>query len=564
MAKIDTAGQYEVLRKEIEAGELHPVYILMGEEPFYPERLCALISEKALQPHERDFNQTILYGSDTTADEIISNCQRYPMMAERVLVIVREAQALKKPEGLSVYLDNISISRAADEGAEAPEPQPVDTPLDKEIVDNSPAGTYNSSNEVSKDGATLLYSVRVNKAWSAESDCDWLTITAVRCGSTGTGADNGASLSGGIATVSATGLPYNQTLFAAAENKTTEARTGHILIKVNGETIETVTVKQEAGAPASFDIQGLNDNAVTLAADPASSEASVTFTVTGTHDWTASVPSGETWYTVSPLEGAAGQAVEVTVSAAEKNEGAARNGSFTLTMTPEGLEPVTETITVTQNSPEVMWDLSAPVQWNFSAENKPNYQDFFNGKASDPTSKNALPADQGSGYISFTHNYEGLPDVCERQVGSTGHPFVTGVWPGDYWSFRVPVASLAAGSKIRFTGITRTSKTGHKFWKLVYNDGGEWKPASTLLNKEVNGETVEYTHAMAGDGSTNIEVDATVTFTNAINNGDIEFRFICMANAQSSNEAPLSAPNTGTSRWAGAGTADSPRIEAVQ
>lgn len=463
-----------------------------------------------------------------------------------------------------LYLDNISISRAADEGAEAPDPQPVETPLDKEIVDNSPAGTYNSSNEVSKDGATLLYSVRVNKAWSAESDCDWLTITAVRCGSTGTGADNGASLSGGIATVSATGLPYNQTLFAAAENKTTEARTGHILIKVNGETIETVTVKQEAGAPASFDIQGLNDNAVTLAADPASSEASVTFTVTGTHDWKASVPSGETWYTVSPLEGAAGQAVEVTVSAVEKNEGAARNGSFTLTMTPEGLEPLTETITVTQNGPEQMWDLAAPVQWNFSAENMPNYQDFFNGKANNPASKNALPADQGPGYISFTHNYEGLPDVCERQVGSTGHPYVTGVWPGDYWSFRVPVASLAAGSKIRFSGITRTSKTGHKYWKLVYNDGGEWKPASTLLNKEVNGETVEYTHAMAGDGSTNIEVDATVTFSNAIDNGNIEFRFICMANAQSSNETPLSAPNTGTSRWAGAGTADSPRIEAVQ
>ena len=108
MAKIDTAGQYESLRKEIESGNFKPVYILMGEEPFYPERLCSLIMERALQPHERDFNQTILYGSDTTADEIISNCQRYPMMAERVLVIVREAQALKKPEGLSVYLDNIS------------------------------------------------------------------------------------------------------------------------------------------------------------------------------------------------------------------------------------------------------------------------------------------------------------------------------------------------------------------------------------------------------------------------------------------------------------------------
>ena len=108
MAKIDTAGQYESLRKEIESGNFKPVYILMGEEPFYPERLCSLIMERALQPHERDFNQTVLYGADTSAEEIVSICERYPMMAERTLVVVREAQALKKPEGLGVYLDHIS------------------------------------------------------------------------------------------------------------------------------------------------------------------------------------------------------------------------------------------------------------------------------------------------------------------------------------------------------------------------------------------------------------------------------------------------------------------------
>lgn len=54
-----------------------------------------------------------------------------------------------------------------------------------------------------------------------------------------------------------------------------------------------------------------------------------------------------------------------------------------------------------------------------------------------------------------------------------------------------------------------------------------------------------------------------MTYSNAITSGNVEFRFICMANAQSSNEAALSAPNGGTSRWAGAGTADSPRIEVV-
>lgn len=283
----------------------------------------------------------------------------------------------------------------------------------------------------------------------------------------------------------------------------------------------------------------------------------------GTHDWKATVPSDESWYTVSPLQGAAGEAVEVTVSAVEKNEGAARTGSFNLRMEPAGLEPVTETITVTQNSPEEMWDLATPVQWNFSADNMGNYKEFFEGLASDPTAKNALPADQGPGYISFSHNYPGLPEECKRLVGDTGHPYITGAWPGDYWSFRVPVASLAAGTKIHFTGLTRTSKTGQKYWKLVYNDGGEWKPAATLLTKEVNGQTVEYTHAMADDGKTNIGVDVTVTYSNAITSGNVEFRFICMANAQSSNEAALSAPNGGTSRWAGAGTADSPRIEVV-
>lgn len=84
------------------------MYILMGEEPYYPEKLCSLIMDKALLPHERDFNQTVLYGADTTAEEIVSTCERYPMMAERTLVVVREAQALKKLEGLSVYLAHIS------------------------------------------------------------------------------------------------------------------------------------------------------------------------------------------------------------------------------------------------------------------------------------------------------------------------------------------------------------------------------------------------------------------------------------------------------------------------
>ncbi len=110
MAKVDTKAQFDQIRSDILAGNFAPVYILMGEEPFYPEQLCDLITERALQPFERDFNQSIFYGTDADIDVIIADCQRYPMMAERVLVVVKEAQALKKIDNLSSYLDNISPS----------------------------------------------------------------------------------------------------------------------------------------------------------------------------------------------------------------------------------------------------------------------------------------------------------------------------------------------------------------------------------------------------------------------------------------------------------------------
>ena len=63
-----------------------PVYLLMGEEPFYPDMVCEAIIENALDESERDFNQTICYGADVTADAVITAARRYPMFAERQLV----------------------------------------------------------------------------------------------------------------------------------------------------------------------------------------------------------------------------------------------------------------------------------------------------------------------------------------------------------------------------------------------------------------------------------------------------------------------------------------------
>ena len=77
----------------------------MGDEPFYTDRLCDAIVENALDEEERDFNETICYGSDVDADTVITAARRFPMMAERQLVVVKEAQAMRDLEKVAVYLE---------------------------------------------------------------------------------------------------------------------------------------------------------------------------------------------------------------------------------------------------------------------------------------------------------------------------------------------------------------------------------------------------------------------------------------------------------------------------
>lgn len=103
-AKVDTLSVFNRLKADVLAGKFAPIYLLMGEESYYVDRLCDLIQEHALQPYERDFNQTIVYGNETTALNIEALCNRFPMMAERQLVLVREAQQLKKIEDLEPYV----------------------------------------------------------------------------------------------------------------------------------------------------------------------------------------------------------------------------------------------------------------------------------------------------------------------------------------------------------------------------------------------------------------------------------------------------------------------------
>ena len=95
---------YEGIMRELMEGKFCPVYYLHGEESYYIDKIADYIAEHALQPEERDFNQTIMFGSDVSASQIADTCRRYPMMAERQVVIVKEAQNVKNTEALEKYM----------------------------------------------------------------------------------------------------------------------------------------------------------------------------------------------------------------------------------------------------------------------------------------------------------------------------------------------------------------------------------------------------------------------------------------------------------------------------
>ena len=81
---------------DIKNGNIKPIYLLMGEEPYYIDKISEFIEETVLTEEERGFNQMVLYGRDVAVEDIVSNAKRFPMMAERQVVIVKEAQDLSR------------------------------------------------------------------------------------------------------------------------------------------------------------------------------------------------------------------------------------------------------------------------------------------------------------------------------------------------------------------------------------------------------------------------------------------------------------------------------------
>lgn len=105
MAEKKVGPSYDLIMKDLKARKFSPIYILMGEESYYIDKISDFIAENILQPEERDFNQSIVFGSDMTAVQIADLSKGYPMMAEYRVVIVKEAQNLKSTEALEKYFE---------------------------------------------------------------------------------------------------------------------------------------------------------------------------------------------------------------------------------------------------------------------------------------------------------------------------------------------------------------------------------------------------------------------------------------------------------------------------
>ena len=94
---------FDSIMRDLEARKFVPVYYLMGDESYYIDQIADYIAAHVLQPEERDFNQTILFGSDVTGSQIADYARRYPMMSEYQVLIVKEAQNIKQTEALEKY-----------------------------------------------------------------------------------------------------------------------------------------------------------------------------------------------------------------------------------------------------------------------------------------------------------------------------------------------------------------------------------------------------------------------------------------------------------------------------
>ena len=194
-------------------------------------------------------------------------------------------------------------------------------------------------------------------------------------------------------------------------------------------------------------------------------------------------------------------------------------------------------------------------KWRFTTSLYPNYASYFGGTdgvkdKSEGFSELYVPSNvEGNGKLTYYQIDKTTLDTdgkASRIVGGTGHPYVTGAWPGDFWQFSATDNyEYPAGTQLHIKYMTRISGTGQKYWMLEYFDGEEWKPADEY---EVKTEAETGTGAKYNfiEPTSNTTVECNWTLAKACR--EPKFRMRCVANWKSDGTGALAAPNGGTCR----------------
>ena len=107
MAEKKAVVTYESLMRELKAGKYRPVYLLMGDESYFIDKIADYVADNVLAEEEKFFNQSVVFGADVSPVQVMELAREYPVMpATHRVVVVKEAQSMKQIEKLECYMDN--------------------------------------------------------------------------------------------------------------------------------------------------------------------------------------------------------------------------------------------------------------------------------------------------------------------------------------------------------------------------------------------------------------------------------------------------------------------------
>lgn len=336
------------------------------------------------------------------------------------------------------------------------------------------------------------------------------------------------------------------TVKAIDANATGALRKGKLTLNAGMSVIDVEIVQGAAGSILSPFISVEGGNYFDVTPDAGEYTVNIQTNV----EFTASTESE--WITIAPaVESKALVELKPLTFSVAASTGESRTGKIILKNEEEGVEC---TLYVVQKKAPLY------VEWLFNATTmaEDGYKDTFNDKsaAAGDGGQYVLANIAGEGKITYVYvDKTNIPILNSkapaRTVGSTGHPFIYGCWPGDYWLFEATDGEeYPAGTKLNISFITRISSGGQKYWMLECWDGEAWQPAPGYEVKEVElaSGKVSYNFEPT-DKTSNSKVDVTWTLAKPCTK--MMFRYSCAANYILTG-APATGLDNHTNRIAGA------------